>query len=241
MTMAKRRDEARGGFGQRSRGRRGSILVVERISVSRPQARASRTNPALNLVTAGLFLSQLSLLWAQAMAQLPHPPLRICGVPVDFPFKPYGPQLAFMAKVLQALELSRLPHRSSSANALLESPTGSGKTLALLCASLAWQRQFPSLPPAAPAALPVVDPLLQGGGFLVDEMPPSGAYRFSLLCVLGICITFQFASLMTDGPAFALQLGASDSTLLQYQAQLSPAARLSISQCGVNFCVAMRV
>lgn len=75
-----------------------------------------------------------------------------------------------MGKVLAALEQSRHSHRSCSVNALLESPTGSGKTLALLCATLAWQKQFPALPllPSAPA-----DPLLAGGGFIVDE-PLSG-------------------------------------------------------------------
>lgn len=113
---------------------------------------------------------------------LPHASsFRICGVPVDFPFKPYGPQLAFMGKVLAALEQSRLsPPRSSSVNALLESPTGSGKTLALLCATLAWQHHYGTLPPAPAPPVPPADPLLAGGGFLVDAPTPSGMSIFHL-------------------------------------------------------------
>lgn len=91
---------------------------------------------------------------------------KICGVDVEFPYKPYGPQLAYMGKVLAALEQSRLK-RNGSANALLESPTGSGKTLALLCATLAWQHQFESMP-ALPAAV-VMDPLVGGGGFIIED------------------------------------------------------------------------
>ncbi|ORX56159.1 hypothetical protein DM01DRAFT_55340 [Hesseltinella vesiculosa] len=56
----------------------------------------------------------------------------ICGVQVEFPFKPYPAQIQLMAKIIQALKKKE--------NALLESPTGSGKSLAILCASLAWQR-----------------------------------------------------------------------------------------------------
>ena len=63
----------------------------------------------------------------------------IGGYSVQFPYKPYGPQLTFMGKVISTLEASRV---KGNANALLESPTGSGKTLALLCASLAWQKFF---------------------------------------------------------------------------------------------------
>ncbi|CAI5708438.1 unnamed protein product [Hyaloperonospora brassicae] len=58
--------------------------------------------------------------------------LEICGMPVEFPFKPYDSQLIYMEKVLLAL--------TSKQNAILESPTGTGKTLCLLCATLAWRR-----------------------------------------------------------------------------------------------------
>eukprot|EP00051_Salpingoeca_urceolata_P016967 m.228503 g.228503 ORF g.228503 m.228503 type:complete len:1130 (+) comp18829_c1_seq1:180-3569(+) len=58
----------------------------------------------------------------------------IRGLQVDFPFDPYDVQLAFMDKMIQALE--------SQQNALLESPTGTGKTLCLLCAALAWREGF---------------------------------------------------------------------------------------------------
>nr|CAD1821203.1 unnamed protein product [Ananas comosus var. bracteatus] len=62
---------------------------------------------------------------------------RIGGVPVEFPYKPYGSQLAFMGRVISTL--SRARHQGHS-HALLESPTGTGKTLSLLCSALAWQQ-----------------------------------------------------------------------------------------------------
>ncbi|GBG72730.1 hypothetical protein CBR_g12297 [Chara braunii] len=68
----------------------------------------------------------------------------ISGVPVRFPYEPYGSQLAFMHKVLATLEATR---REKNVNAILESPTGSGKSLALLCAALAWQRHMKKNPP----------------------------------------------------------------------------------------------
>lgn len=58
----------------------------------------------------------------------------IRGIPVDFPYEPYGPQVVYMTRVLDAL--------STGNNALLESPTGTGKTLCLLCAALAWRQTF---------------------------------------------------------------------------------------------------
>lgn len=51
-------------------------------------------------------------------------------IPVYFPYDPYPLQIAYMEKVIEALETKQ--------NALLQSPTGTGKTLCLLCASLAW-------------------------------------------------------------------------------------------------------
>ncbi|KAF8562533.1 hypothetical protein P879_08183 [Paragonimus westermani] len=56
--------------------------------------------------------------------------ISVQNVVVSFPYKPYGCQLSFMNRVIEALE--------SRKNCLLESPTGTGKTLSLLCASLAW-------------------------------------------------------------------------------------------------------
>lgn len=61
------------------------------------------------------------------------PVLKVQGVDVEFPFRPYPAQLALMARAIKAL--------SSSSHALLESPTGSGKSAALLCAALAWHKQ----------------------------------------------------------------------------------------------------
>lgn len=54
----------------------------------------------------------------------------ISGIPVNFPFKPYDVQTAYMEKVIECLQ--------NSTNGVLESPTGTGKTLSLLCSSLAW-------------------------------------------------------------------------------------------------------
>lgn len=65
------------------------------------------------------------------MTTAAHESNLIAGHAVEFPRKPYGVQLSFCAKTLQAL--------SSQSNALLEAPTGSGKTLSLLCSALAWQ------------------------------------------------------------------------------------------------------
>ena len=55
----------------------------------------------------------------------------VAGFEVQFPFKPYGTQLAFCSRMLKAL--------STNSNALLESPTGTGKTTSLLCSAMAWQ------------------------------------------------------------------------------------------------------
>ncbi|XP_048531472.1 Fanconi anemia group J protein homolog [Triticum urartu] len=88
---------------------------------------------------------------------------QVSGVPVEFPYKPYGTQLAFMGRVIATLDRGRRQGRS---HALLESPTGTGKSLSLLCAALAWQRHYPFRAPPAPAA---PDPLLHGGGFVPDD------------------------------------------------------------------------
>lgn len=56
--------------------------------------------------------------------------LKIQGIPIHFPYKPYGCQLSMLNRVVAAL--------NNKQGCLLESPTGTGKTLALLCASLGW-------------------------------------------------------------------------------------------------------
>lgn len=64
-------------------------------------------------------------------------PTYLCaGVVVQFPFPAYACQVAYMSKVIIALD--------SGTNALLESPTGTGKTLCLLCAVLAWREVYAS-------------------------------------------------------------------------------------------------
>ncbi|KAL5971959.1 hypothetical protein TSMEX_000350 [Taenia solium] len=56
--------------------------------------------------------------------------LKIQGIPIHFPYKPYGCQLSMLNRVISAL--------NNKQGCLLESPTGTGKTLALLCATLGW-------------------------------------------------------------------------------------------------------
>ncbi|KRY10364.1 Fanconi anemia group J -like protein, partial [Trichinella patagoniensis] len=58
------------------------------------------------------------------------------GTEINFPFSPYPAQKAIMDRTLRTLKHSQ--------NCLVESPTGTGKSLALLCAALAWQREFSS-------------------------------------------------------------------------------------------------
>ncbi|CAL9205095.1 unnamed protein product [Musa hybrid cultivar] len=103
---------------------------------------------------------------------------QIGGVPVEFPFKPYGSQLAFMGRVISTLDRAR---RQGRCHALLESPTGTGKSLSLLCSSLAWQGHHQHLvlsgaaaPPPCPPPL-ASDPLVHGGGFIPPSQPSSDA------------------------------------------------------------------
>jgi hypothetical protein len=98
---------------------------------------------------------------------------QIGGVPVEFPYKPYGSQLAFMGRVIATLDRAR---RQGHCHALLESPTGTGKSLSLLCSALAWQQHYKSRPLPSPPQF--MDPLLHGGGF-IPEPQPSGNFSFS--------------------------------------------------------------
>uniref|UniRef100_A0A0D9XGH8 Helicase ATP-binding domain-containing protein n=1 Tax=Leersia perrieri TaxID=77586 RepID=A0A0D9XGH8_9ORYZ len=81
---------------------------------------------------------------------------QVGGVPVEFPYKPYGTQLAFMGRVIATLDRARRQGRS---HALLESPTGTGNT-----------RSAPLPPPPTTNSrkLPI-DPFLHGGGFVPEE------------------------------------------------------------------------
>ncbi|ESQ34722.1 hypothetical protein EUTSA_v10009302mg, partial [Eutrema salsugineum] len=64
---------------------------------------------------------------------------QIGGLQVEFPYQPYGTQLAFMSRVISTLERAQ---RDGHCHALLESPTGTGKSLSLLCSVLAWQQNY---------------------------------------------------------------------------------------------------
>lgn len=104
--------------------------------------------------------------------------IHIGGLPVEFPYRPYGSQLAFMNRVISTLDRSQ---RDGHCHALLESPTGTGKSLSLLCSTLAWQQNqklkniranlMHSSSRANPEA--VSDPINHGGGF-IPETQPSG-------------------------------------------------------------------
>lgn len=103
----------------------------------------------------------------------------IGGIQVEFPYRPYGSQLAFMGRVISTLDRAQ---REGHCHALLESPTGTGKSLSLLCSSLAWQQnyklknQYGNLSQSKPAPEAVTDPLAYGGGF-VPEVEASGKSR----------------------------------------------------------------
>lgn len=102
--------------------------------------------------------------------------IHIGGIPIEFPYQPYGSQLAYMGRVIATLDRAQ---RDGHFHALLESPTGTGKSLSLLCSVLAWQKnqQLTSLlgniSQSKPDPEAMVDPLGRGGGF-VPEMEPSG-------------------------------------------------------------------
>ncbi|XP_037493665.1 Fanconi anemia group J protein homolog isoform X1 [Jatropha curcas] len=105
----------------------------------------------------------------------------IGGIQVEFPYQPYGTQLAFMGRVISTLDRAQ---REGHCHALLESPTGTGKSLSLLCSTLAWQQnykfkyQHANLTPSKPNPEAMTDPLGHGGGFIPEtqpsSIPPSG-------------------------------------------------------------------
>lgn len=95
---------------------------------------------------------------------------------MEFPYRPYGTQLAFMNRVISTLDRAR---RDGHSHALLESPTGTGKSLSLLCSSLAWQQNAKSKNLQAnlsnsncqPNPEAVTDPINYGGGFIPESQP----------------------------------------------------------------------
>ncbi|XP_031254651.1 Fanconi anemia group J protein homolog [Pistacia vera] len=100
----------------------------------------------------------------------------IGGIQVEFPYQPYGSQLAFMCRVISTLDRAQ---RDGHCHALLESPTGTGKSLSLLCSAIAWQQnyklknQYANLSHSKPNPEAMTDPLACGGGF-IPESQPSG-------------------------------------------------------------------
>ncbi|XP_026446136.1 Fanconi anemia group J protein homolog [Papaver somniferum] len=102
----------------------------------------------------------------------------IGGLKVEFPYKPYGSQLAFMGRVISTLDRGK---KQGHCHALLESPTGTGKSLSLLCSALAWQQNYKSKNlysnlyhsrPEDPSEV-YSDPLVSGGGFIHEPQPSS--------------------------------------------------------------------
>ena len=90
----------------------------------------------------------------------------IRGIQVEFPYQPYGSQLAFMGRVISTLDRAQ---RENHCHALLESPLSTGKSLSLLCSTLAWQQscklknQFANLTHSKPNPEAFTDPLAHGG------------------------------------------------------------------------------
>ncbi|KAL6995987.1 DNA helicase [Sarracenia purpurea var. burkii] len=108
-------------------------------------------------------------------ARKPKNVYHIGGIGVEFPYQPYGSQLAFMGRVISTLDRAQ---RDGHCHALLESPTGTGKSLSLLCSALAWQQNHQSRNLSAnpahsrPAPEAWTDPLAYGGGFLPETQSP---------------------------------------------------------------------
>ncbi|KAI9200490.1 hypothetical protein LWI28_008889 [Acer negundo] len=106
--------------------------------------------------------------------QKPKNAYPVGGIEVEFPYQPYGSQLAFMCRVISTLDRAQ---RDGHCHALLESPTGTGKSLSLLCSVLAWQQnlksknQYANLSHSKPNPEAMTDPLAFGGGFVPESQP----------------------------------------------------------------------
>ena len=126
-------------------------------------------------------------------SQNPKNVYHIGGIPVEFPYKPYGSQLAFMARVISTLDRAQ---RDGHCHALLESPTGTGKSLSLLCSALAWQRHRGSRTQNSnhnqPDPRASSDPLNHGGGFVADSQLSGVSCLLvqTLLRVFNPCVYF---------------------------------------------------
>ncbi|KAK8353944.1 hypothetical protein V6Z12_A05G191400 [Gossypium hirsutum] len=102
----------------------------------------------------------------------------IAGIPVEFPYKPYGTQLSFMYRVISTLDRAQ---KDGHFHALIESPTGTGKSLSLLCSTLAWQKNYKinnikgNLSQSIPDPEAVTDPLGHGGGFIPETQPSTSS------------------------------------------------------------------
>ncbi|GAA0138642.1 DNA helicase [Lithospermum erythrorhizon] len=100
--------------------------------------------------------------------------VHIGGLQVEFPYQPYGSQLAYMSRVISTLDRAK---REGHFHALLESPTGTGKSLSLLCSALAWQKNcgsksgFGGLEGSKVNPQAKDDPIGFGGGFVVETQP----------------------------------------------------------------------
>ncbi|XP_004301629.1 PREDICTED: Fanconi anemia group J protein homolog [Fragaria vesca subsp. vesca] len=111
---------------------------------------------------------------------------RIGDIDVEFPYQPYGAQMAFMSRVVSTLNRAV---SDGHCHALLESPTGTGKSLSLLCSILAWQQSYKAknmytnLSHSKPNPKAMTDPKGHGGGFVPEEERSSesdSAFVFNL-------------------------------------------------------------
>lgn len=158
---------------------------------------------------------------------------QIGGIPVDFPHKAYGSQLAFMGRVISTLDRAQ---KQGHCHALLESPTGTGKTLSLLCSTLAWQKSYSSrysAPSPSPPKRTVgkvaqtqpapegPDPFVEGGGFIPD--PESSREDLSSLILASLncslhsswdCTHLTLYFFQKIHPPNSETMGKSRSTLL---------------------------
>lgn len=146
----------------------------------------------------------------------PKKSYHIGGIQVEFPYKPYGTQLAFMGRVISTLDRAQ---RDGHCHALLESPTGTGKSLSLLCSTLAWQQnyklknQYANLTHPTPNPEAITDPLAHGGGFVPESTPSSKFGTFKTLTFFNSAS--KFASLLKNFESLWIAVGTEPTAAVE--------------------------